>query len=109
VTGETTLVANHRLPGVIISYSSRRDAIVAFMVKDGSPIQTPEGIGVESTADDVRAAYGSRAERREKHGSTFFIVPFGEAGYAFLSTERQMIMVAATEQRLATIEPGTEL
>jgi len=110
VTGERTIVADRQqLPGVIVSYSNARDAIIGFMVKDGSPIETPEGIGVDSTAADVRATYGPRAQEREEFGSTYFIVPSGDTGYAFFPTERQMIMVAATDERLATIKPNTEL
>jgi hypothetical protein len=110
VTGEETLVADQdSLPGVIVSYSPGRDAITGFMVKRGSPIQTPEGIGVGSSAADVRAAYGARLQERQSFGTTYFIVPFGDAGYASFPSEQELTMVAVPDHRLATIEPNTEI
>jgi hypothetical protein len=79
-------------------------------VKDGSPITTPDGIGVTSTPDDVKAAYGPLVQERTAGGETWWVVPVDEVGYAFFPDgEGGLILVAATDIVLADLEPGQGL
>lgn len=89
-TGEATYVPAdgtlpHSLaasdPGIYICLDRSDDAIGSFIVKDGNPWSTPEGIGPGSTAKQVRVAYPSA--RIVELGSTFMLVDYGHWGYQF--------------------------
>jgi hypothetical protein len=97
-------------PGLFVGWDQRQDAITSFLVKDGSPITTPDGIGVTSTPDDVKAAYGPLVQERTAAGETWWVVPVDEVGYAFFPDgEGGLILVAATDIVLADLEPGQGL
>jgi hypothetical protein len=97
-------------PGLFVGWDRQQDAITSFLVKDGSPITTPDGIGVTSTPDDVKAAYGPLVQERTADGETWWVVPVDEVGYAFFPDgEGGLILVAATDIVLADLEPGQGL
>jgi hypothetical protein len=96
------------LPGVFICWDADDDEITSFTVKDGSPIETPEGIGVTSTADDVRAAYPDDLVEKEDNVAQWFTVPIDDEGYAFFPTDVELIMLSATDDILDVVAPGTE-
>ena len=107
--GQVELVADPvQLPGVFICWDSQQDSLTSFTVKDGSPITTPDGIGVASTPTDLRAAYGVLLQEFEEAGMTWFTVPVDDVGYAFFPTEVEMIMLAGTDQTVADVRPGSE-
>lgn len=114
VTEETTggrveLVADpDALPGVFVCWDPDADLVTSLLVKDGSPITTPDGIGVDSTPADLRAAYGMLLQEREENGQVFFAVPVDDVGYVFFPNEIEMPMLAGTDQVVAEITPGTE-
>lgn len=96
------------LPGVFVCWDAADDLVTSLLVKDGSPITTPDGIGVNSTPDDLRAAYGVLLQEREENGEVFFAVPVDDVGYVFFPNEVEMPMLAGTDQVVAEIVPGTE-
>lgn len=107
--GQVELVADSDvLPGVFICWDADVDEITSFTVKDGSPIETPEGIGVTSTADDLRAAYPDDLVEQEDGGEQWFTVPVDDEGYAFFPTDVELIMLSGTDDVLAVVVPGTE-
>jgi len=107
--GRTELVADpDALPGVFVCWDAAADSLTGFTVKDGSPIVTPDGIGVTSTADDLRAAYGVLLQEREENGQTWYVVTVDDVGYAFFPTEVEMVMIAGTDQLIAEVLPGSE-
>lgn len=107
--GMTELVADpDELPGVFICWDSDADEITSYTVKDGSPIETPEGIGVTSGPDDLRAAYGNDLVEQDDNGEQWFTVPVDDVGYAFFPTDVELIMLSGTEDVLAVVTPGTE-
>jgi hypothetical protein len=109
VEGLVELVADaEALPGVFVCWDEQADALTSFTVKDGSPITTPDLIGVDSTPDDLRAAYGVLLQEREENGETWFLVPDDDAGYAFFPTDVELIMLAGTDTVLQDLRPGTE-
>ena len=96
------------LPGVFICWDADIDEITSFTVKDGSPIETVEGIGVTSTVDDLRAAYSGDLVEQEDNGEQWFTVPVDDEGYAFFPTDIELIMLSATDDILAAVVPGSE-
>jgi hypothetical protein len=96
------------LPGVYVCWDPDQDALTSFTVKDGSPIVTPDGIGVGSTSEDLRAAYGVLVQEREENGEPWYLVPVDDVGYAFFPTDRELVMLSGTDLVLADIRPGTE-
>lgn len=96
------------LPGVFVCWDPEADSLTSFTVKDGSPIVTPDGIGVGSTVDDLRAAYGVLLQERQENGEPWYVVPVDDVGYAFFPTDLEMIMLSGTDQVVADIRPGTE-
>lgn len=107
--GRVELVADSdALPGVFVCWDPDADLLTSVLVKDGSPITTPDGISVASTPDDLRAAYGVLLQEREENGEIFFAVPVDDVGYVFFPNEIEMPMLAGTDQVVAEIIPGTE-
>ena len=96
------------LPGVFICWDADVDEITSFTVKDGSPIETGEGIGVTSTVDDLRAAYSDDLVEQEGNGEQWFTVPVDDEGYAFFPTDIELIMLSATDDVLSVVLPGSE-
>jgi hypothetical protein len=96
------------LPGVFVCWDPNADSVTSFLVKDGSPITTPDGIGVGSTVDDLRAAYGILLQEREASGEVWYTVPVDDVGYSFFPTEQEMVMLAGTDQVVADTVPGSE-
>jgi len=96
-------------PGLFVGYDEQTDTIGSFTVKDGSPIRTPDGIGVDSDVDDLRRAYGPLLQERTEDGQTWYLVAVDDVGYAFFPTDVELIMVAATDVVLADVRPGTDL
>ncbi len=108
--GLDELVADQAVyPGLFVGWDPQRDSIESFTVKDGSPITTPDGIGVTSTPADIEAAYGPLVQQRTANGETWYVVQVDEVGYAFFPTGEELIMVAATDQVLAEVQPGQGL
>jgi hypothetical protein len=108
--GLDELVADQAaFPGLYVGWDPQRDSIESFTVKDGSPITTPDGIGVTSTPADIEAAYGPLVQQRSEDGETWYVVQVDEVGYAFFPTPDELIMVAATDLVLADIRPGQGL
>jgi hypothetical protein len=109
VAGQVELIPDEQTyPGVFIGYDPVEDLITSFTVKDGSPIRTPDGIGIDSTGEDIRAAYGPLVQEQidPDLGETWYLVQVDDVGYAFFPTAAELIMVAATDTVLATIGPG---
>ncbi len=107
--GRVELVADpSALPGVFICWDAEADSLTGFTVKDGSPITTPDGIGVTSTPDDLRAAYGVLLQEREEAGETWYVVPVDDVGYAFFPTDIELVMISGTDQLIADVVPGSE-
>jgi len=110
VSGMSELIPDPgRYPGVAVSYETGRDLIQAFTVKDGSPITTPDGIGVASTVDDLRDAYGVLLQEREENGDVWYLVPVDDVGYAFFPGTNELVMVSATDLVLEGLRPGQNL
>jgi hypothetical protein len=97
-----------QLPGVFICWDPEQDSLTSFTVKDGSPITTPDGIGVGSSVDELRAAYGVLLQEFEESGMPWYTVPVDDVGYAFFPTEVEMVMLAGTDQVVASVRPGSE-
>jgi len=109
VDGRVELVADpDALPGVFVCWDPDADSVTSLLVKDGSPITTPDGIGVGSTVDDLRAAYGVLLQEREQAGQVWYTVPVDDVGYAFFPNEQEMPMLAGTDQVIADTVPGSE-
>jgi hypothetical protein len=107
--GRVELVADQdALPGVFVCWDPSADSVTSLLVKDGSPITTPDGIGVGSTVDDLRAAYGVLLQEREESGQVWYAVPVDDVGYSFFPSEREMPMLAGTDRVIADTVPGSE-
>ena len=107
--GLIELVADpEQLPGAFICWDPQQDSLTSFTVKDGSPITTPDGIGVGSSVTDLRAAYGVLLQEFEEAGASWYTVPVDDVGYAFFPTDVEMIMLSGTDQVVAQVRPGSE-
>lgn len=96
------------LPGVFICWDETADELTSFTVKDGSPIETPEGIGVDSSVDDLRTAFGTDLDERTENGTDWYVVEVDDAGYAFFPTDTELIMLSGTDGVLEDVLPESE-
>lgn len=98
-------------PGLAIGYDAEADSIESFVVSAPSPIRTPDGIGVDSTPQDVQDAYGPLVQEQTDPdtGEVWFLVAVDDVGYAFVPTDDGLVLVSATDTFLLDFAPSRDL
>ena len=109
---EPVLVADpDTYPGLTIGYDPDADSIESLVVSDSSPIRTPDGMGVDSTPQDVEDAYGPLVQEQTDPGTgdTWYLVAVDDVGYAFVPADDELVLVAGTDTFLLDLVPSEDL
>jgi len=98
-------------PGLSIGYDPDLDSIESFVVSDSSPIRTPDGIGVDSTPQDIQDAYGPLVleQTDADTGEVWYLVAVDDVGYAFVPAEDELVLVSGTDTFLLDLVPSRDL